>query len=242
LNRGWRFCRFRRVLYLVDSSCSLVSGNPSFWLVVGPSRTEVGLKSGGPGGRLKRAVSSPSVSVCRRTSHRLVKGLRTRRATSDLESQQQSRAPGRGSPRRAVASQARDTPIPRCQPRCAAAFPSPLVGQRVVREDRMRVRDRVPVELRYRRTHIHRAGQARGRRSWNSQHGCHRLDADAFGAPWLATSRMFSVGLGLEPNPNNGLLFLIHAPDGGAPLKRRIEDVVGERDSSCLVDRLPVRQ
>ena len=26
MNRGWRFCRFRSVLYLVDSSCSLVSG------------------------------------------------------------------------------------------------------------------------------------------------------------------------------------------------------------------------
>src|SRR5262249_48326913 len=30
LNRGWRFCRFPRVLYLVESSCSLVSGAPRF--------------------------------------------------------------------------------------------------------------------------------------------------------------------------------------------------------------------
>jgi|KBSSwiStaDraftv2_1062776.scaffolds.fasta_scaffold58082_6 hypothetical protein len=44
LNRGWRFCRFRWVLYRVDSSCSLVSGVPRFSLVFGRSWTEVGLK------------------------------------------------------------------------------------------------------------------------------------------------------------------------------------------------------
>ncbi len=44
MNRGWRFCRFRRVLYLVDSSCSLVSGTPRFSMVFGRSWTEVGLK------------------------------------------------------------------------------------------------------------------------------------------------------------------------------------------------------
>ena len=36
LNRGWRFCRFRRVLYPVDSSCSLVTDVPRFSLVFGP--------------------------------------------------------------------------------------------------------------------------------------------------------------------------------------------------------------
>jgi hypothetical protein len=35
LNRGWRFCRFREVLYLVDSFCSLVSGAPRFSVVFG---------------------------------------------------------------------------------------------------------------------------------------------------------------------------------------------------------------
>ena len=35
LNRGWRFCRFRQVLYLVDSSCSLVSGVSRFSMVFG---------------------------------------------------------------------------------------------------------------------------------------------------------------------------------------------------------------
>ena len=44
LNRGWRFCRFRRVPYLVDSSCSLVSCTPRLSLVFGRSWTEVGLK------------------------------------------------------------------------------------------------------------------------------------------------------------------------------------------------------
>ena len=43
LNRGWRFCRFRRVLQVVESSCSLVSGAPRFSGVFGRSWTEVGL-------------------------------------------------------------------------------------------------------------------------------------------------------------------------------------------------------
>ena len=44
LNRGWRFCRFPWVLYLVESSCSLVAGAPRFSVVSGHSWTEVGLK------------------------------------------------------------------------------------------------------------------------------------------------------------------------------------------------------
>jgi len=44
LNRGWKFCRFPQVLYVVDSSCSLVSGIPRFSMVFGRSWTEVGLK------------------------------------------------------------------------------------------------------------------------------------------------------------------------------------------------------
>ena len=41
MNRGWRFCRFREVLYLVDSSCSLVSGTPRFSMVFGRYWPEV---------------------------------------------------------------------------------------------------------------------------------------------------------------------------------------------------------
>jgi hypothetical protein len=44
LNRGWRFCRFHRVLQVVESSCSLVSGTPRFSAVFGRSWTEVGQK------------------------------------------------------------------------------------------------------------------------------------------------------------------------------------------------------
>jgi hypothetical protein len=35
LNRGWRFCRFRWVLYLIDSSCSLASSVPPFQWCLG---------------------------------------------------------------------------------------------------------------------------------------------------------------------------------------------------------------
>ena len=49
LNRGWRFCRLRRVLQVVESSCSLVSGTPRFSVVFGRSWTEVGLKFRRPG-------------------------------------------------------------------------------------------------------------------------------------------------------------------------------------------------
>src|SRR5262249_55234899 len=43
LNRGRRFCRFHRVLHVVDSSCSLVCGIPRFLAYFGRSWTEVGL-------------------------------------------------------------------------------------------------------------------------------------------------------------------------------------------------------
>ena len=45
LGRCWsmrRFCRFPRVLQVVESSCSLVSGNSRFLVVFGRSWTEVG--------------------------------------------------------------------------------------------------------------------------------------------------------------------------------------------------------
>ena len=42
---GMEVLQIRRVLYLDDSSCSLVSGVPRFSLVFGRSWTEVGLKS-----------------------------------------------------------------------------------------------------------------------------------------------------------------------------------------------------
>ena len=44
MNRGWRFCRFRQVLQVVESSCSLVSDTPRFSVVFGRSWTEVGLE------------------------------------------------------------------------------------------------------------------------------------------------------------------------------------------------------
>ena len=44
MNRGWWFCRFRRVLQVVESSCSLVSRDSRFLPVFGRSWTEVGLK------------------------------------------------------------------------------------------------------------------------------------------------------------------------------------------------------
>ena len=42
LNRGWRFCRFRRIGYVVDSSCFLVSARPRFSPVFGQFATQVG--------------------------------------------------------------------------------------------------------------------------------------------------------------------------------------------------------
>ena len=35
LNRGWRFCRFPRVGYVVDPSCLLLSADPSCYPVFG---------------------------------------------------------------------------------------------------------------------------------------------------------------------------------------------------------------
>jgi hypothetical protein len=35
LNRGWRFCRQGRIVYVVDSSCFLVGPTPPFSLVFG---------------------------------------------------------------------------------------------------------------------------------------------------------------------------------------------------------------
>jgi hypothetical protein len=35
LNRGWRFCRFPRVGYVVDPTCLLLSADPSFYPVFG---------------------------------------------------------------------------------------------------------------------------------------------------------------------------------------------------------------
>ncbi len=62
LNRGWRFCRFRRVRYLVDSPCSLVCGVPWCSLVFGRSWTEVGLRLSASG----RTFARPQVEATMR--------------------------------------------------------------------------------------------------------------------------------------------------------------------------------
>ena len=41
LNRGWRFCRQGRDVYLVDSSCFLVGPTPPFSLVFGRNCSQV---------------------------------------------------------------------------------------------------------------------------------------------------------------------------------------------------------
>src|SRR5438094_8773561 len=41
LNRGWRFCRQGRDVYLVDSSCFLVGPTPSFFPVFGRNCSQV---------------------------------------------------------------------------------------------------------------------------------------------------------------------------------------------------------
>jgi hypothetical protein len=60
---GWRFCRFRRVLQVVESSCSLVSGTPRFSMVFGRSWTDVGLKFLRPAGRLRRHVIAGEIAM-----------------------------------------------------------------------------------------------------------------------------------------------------------------------------------
>jgi hypothetical protein len=45
LNRGWRFCRFRKEIYVVDSPCLLVSAKPSFYPVFGRFWTQFGPNS-----------------------------------------------------------------------------------------------------------------------------------------------------------------------------------------------------
>jgi hypothetical protein len=45
LNRGWRFCRLRKEIYVVDSPCLLVSAKPSFYPVFGRFWTQFGPNS-----------------------------------------------------------------------------------------------------------------------------------------------------------------------------------------------------